>query len=124
VFPIDNSILIQNEMNETDKRVDLTHYLYVRIRSILTLFQIFNFDVTNLDWSEYWLQYCIGTKKYLLHEDFNHMPKCRKRNQRYFFLILILRLNLEFYLQIKTFTKPSLVHSRWSHCEISFLSFN
>lgn len=63
IFPNDNSILIQNEMNETDKR-------------------IFNFDVTNLNWSQYWRQYCIGVKQYVLREDLAHMSKCHRRNHR------------------------------------------
>ncbi|CAF1275718.1 unnamed protein product [Rotaria sordida] len=63
VFPNDNSILLQNEMSDVDQ-------------------QIFNFDVKDLDWSQYWRIYCLGAKQYLLREDLAHMPQCRKRNQR------------------------------------------
>ncbi|CAF3215487.1 unnamed protein product [Rotaria socialis] len=63
IFPIDNGILLQGEMSDFDR-------------------QAFNFDVSDLDWSQYWHIYCLGTKQYLLREDLAHMPKCRKRNIR------------------------------------------
>jgi fatty acyl-CoA reductase len=63
IFPNDNSILLQNEMTDVDQR-------------------IFNFDLKDLDWFQYWRNYCLGTKQYLLREDLAHMSKCHQRNQR------------------------------------------
>ncbi|CAF1228565.1 unnamed protein product [Adineta ricciae] len=62
-FPLDNSISLRNEMTDTDQKT-------------------FNFDVKDLDWTQYWYNYCLGAKQYLLREDLAHMSKCRQRNQR------------------------------------------
>jgi len=63
IFSNDNSILLQDEMNDTDQ-------------------QLFSFDMKDLDWSHYWRNYCIGLKQYLLQEDISRMSKCYVRNQR------------------------------------------
>ncbi|CAF3527600.1 unnamed protein product [Adineta steineri] len=62
-FPNDNSLGLQQEMNDTDQK-------------------IFNFDLKDMDWDQYWFHYCLGAKQYILREDLAHMPKCQKRNQR------------------------------------------
>jgi fatty acyl-CoA reductase len=62
-FPNDNSIALQNEMNDIDQK-------------------IFGFDLKELDWAQYWHDYCMGAKQYLLREDLARTSKCRKRYLR------------------------------------------
>ncbi|CAF3674437.1 unnamed protein product [Rotaria sp. Silwood1] len=60
LFPNDNSVLLQNEMNDIDQK-------------------IFGFDLKDLDWFQYWRNYCVGAKQYLLREDLSRTSKCYKR---------------------------------------------
>ncbi|CAF1307836.1 unnamed protein product, partial [Rotaria sp. Silwood1] len=41
--------------------------------------KLFNFDLTELDWTDYIKDHVIGVKKYLLKEDINRMSTCYKR---------------------------------------------
>jgi len=63
LFPNDNSISLQNEMNDLDQK-------------------LFGFDLKELDWAEYWHNYCMGSKQYLLREDLARTSKCRERYLR------------------------------------------
>jgi fatty acyl-CoA reductase len=64
VFPNDNSIALQNEMNDIDQK-------------------IFGFDLKELNWAHYWYNYCLGAKQYLLREDLARTSKCHTRYLRY-----------------------------------------
>ncbi|CAF0792848.1 unnamed protein product [Didymodactylos carnosus] len=84
-FPSNNSLAIQNEMNDTDLK-------------------LFNFDLKGMNWSTYWENYCIGAKKYILREDFTHIPKCQAHYRRLkriqnilFFSLVMLVLKLLFF---------------------------
>jgi fatty acyl-CoA reductase len=63
VFPNDNSIALQNEMNDIDQK-------------------IFGFDLKELNWAHYWYNYCLGAKQYLLREDLARTSKCHTRYLR------------------------------------------
>ncbi|CAF1161824.1 unnamed protein product [Adineta ricciae] len=63
IFPNDNSVLLQNEMSDIDQK-------------------IFNFDLKELDWFQYWRHYCTGAKQFLLREDLARTAKCRTRYLR------------------------------------------
>lgn len=41
-------------------------------------FQVFYFDVQQLNWKEYVENYVLGVKKYLLEEDISRIPKVKK----------------------------------------------
>lgn len=52
--------------------------------------QMFNFDVRQLDWVEYFENYVLGVKQYLLKEDMSGIPKAKEhlkklRNMQYLF---------------------------------------
>lgn len=49
----------------------------------LSLSQMFNFDVHQLNWPEYIENYCIGTKKYVLNEDMADIPAARQHLRKY-----------------------------------------
>jgi len=63
LFPNDNSVMLQNEMSDIDQK-------------------IFGFDIKDLDWYQYFQNYTMGAKKYLLREDLARISKCRIRNTR------------------------------------------
>ncbi|CAF3077294.1 unnamed protein product [Rotaria socialis] len=63
LFPNDNSVFLQNEMSDIDQK-------------------IFCFDLKDLDWFQYWNNYCMGAKQYLLREDVSRTSKCIKRYKR------------------------------------------
>lgn len=51
-------------------------------QSILSAFQVFNFDVRQLNWLEYIENYVLGVKKYLLKEDMAGVPKAKQHLKR------------------------------------------
>lgn len=61
--------------------------------------QLFNFDLSELNWTEYVRNHIMGVKRYLLKEDLNRMTKCYKRNLKYdnclIFFINIVLINLD-----------------------------
>ena len=44
--------------------------------------QIFDFDLKDLVWDDYWLNYCRGAKEFLLREDLTRTAKCHARYLR------------------------------------------
>lgn len=48
----------------------------------LFAFQVFNFDVRQLNWLEYIENYVLGIKKYLLKEDMAGIPKAKQHLKR------------------------------------------
>ncbi|CAF3495470.1 unnamed protein product [Rotaria sp. Silwood1] len=65
IFANRNSQLLKNQMNDFDR-------------------QEFSFDLTELDWSSYIRNYCIGIKKYLLKEDLQQ--SCIKKTHKHSFI--------------------------------------
>lgn len=57
-FTNDNIFMLMNELNETD-------------------IQMFNFDVTDLNWKDYIEQYSLGTKIHLMKDDITKLQLCR-----------------------------------------------
>lgn len=45
---------------------------------------MFGFDIKDLDWRQYWDNYCRGAKQYVLREDLSRTAKCHRRYIRYF----------------------------------------
>lgn len=45
-------------------------------------FQVFNFDVRHLNWSQYMENYVLGIKKYLLKEDMAGIPEVKQHLRR------------------------------------------
>ncbi|KAI8512893.1 hypothetical protein Bbelb_095320 [Branchiostoma belcheri] len=43
---------------------------------------LFNFDVSAIDWDQYMENYLIGAKRYVLKEDVGRIPECRRYIQR------------------------------------------
>ena len=43
---------------------------------------IFNFDMKNIDWDQYYRSFTLGVKMYLLKDDMNELPKARQLVQR------------------------------------------
>lgn len=48
----------------------------------LFVFQVFNFDVRQLNWLEYIENYVLGVKKYLLKEDMAGVPEAKQHLKR------------------------------------------
>ena len=44
--------------------------------------QLFNFDVTTMDWKTYVERFCMGTKIYLMKDDPNNLKQARKQIKR------------------------------------------
>jgi len=81
--------MIQSEMSEIDRH-------------------LFGFDIELLNWSNYWRNYCIGAKQYILREDLAHMPYCQLRNKRlkriqslFLFSLVTISVKLLFFKSIK-----------------------
>lgn len=51
-------------------------------QSYLFAFQVFNFDVRQLNWLEYIENYVLGIKKYLLKEDMAGIPEAKQHLKR------------------------------------------
>ena len=50
----------------------------------INIFQTFNFDISTLDWTNYFDNYCLGMRKFILKEDEKTLPQSRDRLKRYF----------------------------------------
>jgi alcohol-forming fatty acyl-CoA reductase len=70
-FTNDNLFMLMKELNETDT-------------------QIFNFDISDMNWKTYIEEYCLGTKKFLMKEDMSNINACRRNLKRYLILLLLL----------------------------------
>merc|ERR1719348_155189 len=58
--------------------------------------EVFNFDISQLDWKEYFETYQLGIKKYLLNEPTNQMAESHTSMNRLYLLHCIMRLILLF----------------------------
>ena len=63
--------MLMKELNETDT-------------------QIFNFDISDINWKTYIEEYCLGTKKFLMKEDMSNINACRRNLKRYLILLILL----------------------------------
>jgi len=52
--------------------------------------QVFDFDVSHIHWPTYLENYCLGVKRFALHEDVSRLPLARQSINRYFLLLLLL----------------------------------
>jgi len=90
IFPNDNSVALQNEMSDIDQK-------------------IFGFDLKDLSWYDYWKNYCMGAKQYLLREDISRTVKCQQRYRRlkrlqniFYFAGIALIIKMLFFKSFKT----------------------
>jgi alcohol-forming fatty acyl-CoA reductase len=70
-FTNDNLFMLMKELNETDT-------------------QIFNFDISDINWKTYIEEYCLGTKKFLMKEDMSNINACRRNLKRYLIILILL----------------------------------
>ncbi|XP_049639782.1 fatty acyl-CoA reductase 2-like [Suncus etruscus] len=75
--------------------------------------QVFNFDVRQLNWQEYFKNYIVGVKKYVLKEDMSGIPKAKEhlkklQNMQYLFNMALILLT--FHLLI---THSQVVQNIW-----------
>lgn len=53
--------------------------------------KLFNFDMSTINWNEYFKHYIKGIRVYLFKDELNNVQTARIRYQRYFYFILSLQ---------------------------------
>ncbi len=61
---------------------------------------LFNFDIRQLDWPNYWEDYVLGVRKYILKEEDSSLPKARRKLRRMYFLPKIIAFIILFLIFI------------------------
>ena len=52
----------------------------------------FNFDISGLDWNEYFKQYWLGIRKFIFKEDLSSLPQARKKLQQFIWMSRIIQM--------------------------------
>jgi fatty acyl-CoA reductase len=66
-FSINNVMMLNDQLEGVDK-------------------VLFNFDIRQLDWPNYWEDYVLGIRKHILKEEDSSLPKARRKLRRMYFL--------------------------------------
>ena len=83
--------MLMDRLNPIDKQViRFNLILNIKIQLIILNLKNFNFDLRDINWFNYVENYSIGCKQHLMKEDLERLPNCRKRLNKYLFLIILI----------------------------------